>query len=135
MSRARVNIAVNAVLEQYAMYSGEICGAIADELLQEAQLNARTAYDDRTRNLTNSIQKRKSKYNKGGFIVGAMASGGAKGYHAHLVEQGHQMVVKDGRVVGHVPPYPFLGPAEQDVRARIPEIIKRVGAPTVVVKS
>jgi len=35
--------------------------------------------------------------------------------HAHLVEDGHAMVTADGRVVGHVPPHPFLRPARDSV--------------------
>ncbi len=33
------------------------------------------------------------------------------GYHWHLVEYGHAIVTRDGRVVGQVKPYPFIRPA------------------------
>ena len=44
-----------------------------------------------------------------GYIV--RAGGTKKSAHAHLVEFGHAQVTKDGRIVGHVPPHPFLRPA------------------------
>ena len=69
------------------------------------------------RTLRPNIKAKKSKYVDGGAIVYASAP------HAHLVEFGHVMVVR-GKVVGEVPPHPFLRPATQ---ARMEEAVERFG--------
>jgi HK97 gp10 family phage protein len=76
--------------------------------------------------LKKSLKKRARTYGKGGAFVivgpdrrtkvmhnGKNISGA---YHAHLVEFGHKLVrggklSKGGKVVGHVPPRPFMRPA------------------------
>jgi len=45
-----------------------------------------------------------------------------KAPHAHLVEYGHALV-KNGKVVGHVPAYPFWRPA---LDARLPNAVRTV---------
>ena len=76
--------------------------------------------------LKKSLKKRARTYGRGGayVIVGpdrrtkVMHNGRniSGAYHGHLVEFGHQLVRggklgKGGKVVGHVPPAPFLRPA------------------------
>ena len=84
-------------------------------------MQARTAFADKSGNLRKSIKGKRSKFDKDTHIVGAFAP------HAHLIEHGHDVTVdKNGTVVGHAPARPFLGPAAEAVRARLPEIVKSV---------
>ena len=83
---------------------------IAEFVTAEAQHTS--AFIDRTGNLRKSIRMRKSKFENGGYIV--MASGGigrGKGYHAHLVEFGHNQVPPGNLKGGRVAARPFMRPA------------------------
>lgn len=125
-----VSIPVEEIIGVYGAWIDEVCRAIANELVRETRKNARTAFDNRTRNLYRSIKRKKSKINKDQWLVGAFAP------HAHLVESGHRLTVgKNGRVVGHVPPHPFFEPAIEAVKARLPQIVgEAAGVPTVTVE-
>ena len=55
----------------------------------------------------------------GRFNVGeAQVYVGPPGFHWHLVEYGHAIVTRDGRVVGQVPPHPFIVPGIVDTQER-----------------
>ena len=124
-------IPVEAITAEVAAWSDDIVKAVADELLKEARKNAETAFADKSGKLRKSLGKKKSKFGSDTMIVQASAP------HAHLVERGHNVKVKkDGRVLGHAAAHPFLGPAAEAVRARLPEIINNVvGELTIEVKS
>lgn len=127
MPKAEVLISIDAILQEYAAWADEIVESVADELLREAKNNAATAFVSRSGKLRKSIKKKKSQFNEGSVLVGATAP------QAHLVEHGHNVTVKDGRVVGHAAAHPFLGPAAEAVKERLPQIVSRVVTPTVVV--
>ncbi|MDL2280153.1 HK97 gp10 family phage protein [Desulfovibrio sp. OttesenSCG-928-G11] len=124
-------IPIEAITTEVAAWSDDIVKAVADELLKETRKNARSAFADKSGKLRKSIRKKKSKFGESMMIVQASMP------HAHLVEQGHDVKVrKDGRVLGHAPARPFLGPAAETVRSRLPEIINNVVGPiTIEVKS
>lgn len=114
-------IPINAITEEVAAWSDDIVKAVADELLKEARKNARSAFQDKSGKLRKSIKKKKSKFGENTMIVQASMP------HAHLVEHGHNVKVKkDGRVLGHAAAHPFLAPAAEAVRERLPEIINNV---------
>lgn len=114
-------IPINAITEEVAAWSDDIVKAVADELLKEARKNARSAFQDKSGKLRKSIKKKKSRFGKDMMIVQASMP------HAHLVEHGHNVKVKkDGRVLGHAAAHPFLAPAAEAVRERLPEIINNV---------
>lgn len=69
----------------------------------EARARASTAFKDETGYLRSHISAKKSKYQAGGWIVGAWAP------HAWLVEYGHELINPyTGRKVGHVPGRSYL---------------------------
>lgn len=90
-----------------AQYVGERL----EELASDVEREARATYfpESKTGNLKKSISTQKSIYEGGGYIVKATAP------HAHLVEFGHIMVTRSGKVVGHVPAHPFLHRARNKV--------------------
>lgn len=45
-------------------------------------------------------------------------------YHAHLLEFGHRQVTKDGRVIGHVAPRPFVGPTFEEELDEVKRILR-----------
>lgn len=124
-------IPIDAIMPEVAAWADDIVNAVADELVKETRKNARAAFTDRSGKLRKSIRKKKSKFGDATMIVQASMP------HAHLVEHGHNVKIKkDGRVLGHAPAHPFLGPAAEAVRERLPEIINNVvGALTIEVKS
>lgn len=88
--------------------------ALAAEVAARAK--ASTAFVDKTGHLRKTIRVAKpTKADldaEGGQEIRIVR---ASAPHAHLVEDGHAMVTKDGQVVGHVPAHPFLGPARDSV--------------------
>lgn len=93
-----------------AQYVGENLEEIAGDVEREAK--ATDFPTSKTGALKKSISTQKSLYEGGGYIVKATAP------HAHLVEFGHIMVTRGGRVVGHVPAHPFLHKARNKVLRR-----------------
>ena len=83
---------------------------VATTVFDKAKRTAQ--FVDKTGNLRDSIVKKKSKYEHGGYIVQATGKGKKKGYHARNVEFGHVMVAWGKIMIGRrVPPHPFLRPA------------------------
>lgn len=122
-------IPIDAITADVAAWSDDIVKAVSNELLKEARKNAQSAFKDKSGKLRKSIGKKKSKFGENMMIVQASMP------HAHLIEHGHNVVAKGGRVVGHAPAHPFLGPAVETVRERLPEIINTVvGSLTIEVK-
>lgn len=76
---------------------------IAHEVKDRAKANIK----NRTGRLRRSVRVRETK--DGEFRVVASAP------HAHLVEFGHVQENKKGKIIGHVPPHPFLRPARDEV--------------------
>lgn len=128
---ATASIPIEAITAEVAAYTDDILEAVGNELLKEVRKNAATAFTTRKGLLVKSIKKAKSKYNPDTIVVKASDP------KAHLIEHGHDVKVrKDGRVLGHAPAFPFMGPAEDAVRERLPDIINNVvGALTIEVKS
>lgn len=131
MGAQEAEVPLEDILSVYAAWTDEIVKAVGDELLKETRARARTAFTNRTKTLRSRIRRKKSKFDKATHIVGAFAP------HAHLIEFGHDIKVdKGGAVLGHVAARPFLGPAADAVRARLPDIVNNVvGLPTVKVQS
>lgn len=98
-------------LEGILLTTDKYLSKIADFVRDEAKRSSDFA--DKTGNLRRSIRKRKSKYEHGGFIVSASGrntteDGTGNGYHAHLVEYGHE-VHSHGKPTGkRAAPHPFL---------------------------
>ena len=128
---ATASIPIEAITAEVAAYTDDILEAVGNELLKEVRKNAATAFTTRKGLLVKSIKKAKSKYNPDTIVVKASDP------KAHLIEHGPDVKVrKDGRVLGHAPAFPFMGPAEDAVRERLPDIINNVvGALTIEVKS
>lgn len=121
MTRAKVNIPIDEILKVVGAWSEDIVKAVSSELVKETKSTAKTAFKDKTGTLRKSIKNKKSRFDKDGRVVGAFAP------HAHLVEYGHDVKLsKDGDVVGHAAAHPFLTPATNAVKGRLPEIIKKV---------
>ena len=77
----------------------------AEDVAGEIELRARgtTAFLDKTGRLRKAISAKKSRYEGGGWIVGAWAP------HAWLVEFGHELINPyTGKRVGHVPAHSYL---------------------------
>jgi len=55
-------------------------------------------------------------------IIGARAGWTKK--HAHLVEDGHD-VVRNGKKIGRAPPYPFMRPAHDSTKSRFRGIMRQ----------
>ena len=84
-------------------------GGIAAQVFEKAK--ASTAFRDKTGRLRQSIWIYRSKYKDGGYVVYVKAP------HSHLVEFGHAVVTKDGKVLEHrVPGKFFLRKARNAVR-------------------
>lgn len=81
---------------------------VAEFIFQEAK--ASLVFKDKTGNLRRSIKLKKSKFPDGGYIVSARGKnkGRGAGYHAHLVEFGHLIVVNGRQTGERVPPHPFM---------------------------
>lgn len=94
----------------------EAVDAFLKSVAVDVRENAKRSSDfiDKTGNLRRSIGMRKSKYVNGGYIVKASGRNrlegatGAKGFHAWLVEFGHEKVLWGKRTGGRVPPRPFM---------------------------
>ena len=108
----------DAVPEEIKKFIDDNAKEIADAV--EFRAKATSAFLDKTGMLRNKISAKKSKYEDGGYIVGAWAP------HAWLVEHGHDMVDwHSGKNIGHVPAHAFLRPA---LEAEISSAIAKFGA-------
>ena len=96
---------LNASLQEVLKAVDSDLSGIADYVAAEAKTTAQFA--DKTGNLRKTIEKRKSKFPEGGYIVVAMAP------HAHLVEFGHASWVNGTYVKAHVKPRKFLRIAKE----------------------
>ena len=128
----RVDIPESLILEKVASYRDEITEKVADAVLKRAKTT--TQFDDDTGRLRKSGRKKPSRYDEGTVLVQFTDP------KAHLIEHGHLMVKHDGtparvgkhgEVMRHVPAYPFLGPAADEVEAELPAIIASVQAPVI----
>ena len=92
-------------------------GGIASQVFEKAK--ASTAFRDKTGRLRQSIWIYRSKYKDGGYVVYVKAP------HSHLVEFGHAVVTKDGKVLEHrVPGKFFLRKARNAVRRTVDETLR-----------
>ena len=66
-------------------------GTVAAQVYEKAK--ATTAFRDKTGKLRRSIWIYRSKYENGGYVIYVKAP------HSHLVEFGHAVVTKDGKVL------------------------------------
>jgi len=124
-----VVIPIEAIMQEVSGWADEIIDAAADAAVKEIRQNARARFGKVTGNLLRRIRKKKSKINKGQVLAGAFAP------HAHLLEYGHLKVLWGHRTGEHVPGVPFVGPAEEAVKARLSEIAQSVvGGRTIVVR-
>jgi hypothetical protein len=120
-------IPVDAIAGEVAAYADDIIKAVAKEVLAETKRNAARAFENRSGRLYKSIKAEKSRYNDQTMLVKATSP------QAHLIEYGHDVKVKKGGVVvGHVAARPFLGPAMDAVRDRLPDIINNVVGPLTI---
>lgn len=92
-------------------------GGIAAQVFEKAKASA--AFRDKTGRLRQSIWIYRSKYKDGGYVVYVKAP------HSHLVEFGHAVVTKDGKVLEHrVPGKFFLRKARNAVRRTVDETLR-----------
>lgn len=92
-------------------------GGIAAQVFEKAK--ASTAFRDKTGRLRQSIWIYRSKYKDGGYVVYVKVP------HSHLVEFGHAVVAKDGKVLEHrVPGKFFLRKARNAVRRTVDETLR-----------
>lgn len=83
------------------------------EIAEEVATETRQRTPIRKGLLVKSVRSRKSRFEGGGYLVVVKAP------HAHLVEYGHDIVSRSGKVVGRVRAYPFLRPSVQAVARRV----------------
>ena len=92
-------------------------GGIAAQVFEKAK--ASTEFRDKTGRLRQSIWIYRSKYKDGGYVVYVKAP------HSHLVEFGHAVVTKDGKVLEHrVPGKFFLRKARNAVRRKVDAMLQ-----------
>ena len=92
-------------------------GGIAAQVFEKAKSSM--AFRDKTGRLRQSIWIYRSKYKDGGYVVYVKAP------HSHLVEFGHAVVTKDGKVLEHrVPGKFFLRKARNAVRRTVDETLR-----------
>ena len=92
-------------------------GGIAAQVFEKAKSS--TAFRDKTGRLRQSIWIYRSKYKDGGYVVYVKAP------HSHLVEFGHAVLTKDGKVLEHrVPGKFFLRKARNAVRRTVDETLR-----------
>ncbi|MCB8573364.1 HK97 gp10 family phage protein [Bilophila wadsworthia] len=92
-------------------------GGIAAQVFEKAKSS--TAFRDKTGRLRQSIWIYRSKYKDGGYVVYVKAP------HSHLVEFGHAVVTKDGKVLEHrVPGKFFLRKARNAVRRKVDTMLQ-----------
>ena len=92
-------------------------GTVAAQVYEKAK--ATTAFRDKTGKLRRSIWIYRSKYENGGYVIYVKAP------HSHLVEFGHAVVTKDGKVLEHrVPGKFFLRKARTSVRRTVDETLR-----------
>lgn len=62
--------------------------------------------------------------------IGPRRGGRYEGYHGHLIEFGHRIVTKKGRIIGATRPNPFMEPAfnstKDQVKSNIAESIAKI---------
>lgn len=100
------------------------CVQDASKILARATKQT-TAFKDRKRRLRRAIGARKVKQRRG-FVLYKVSADPRKAPHAHLVEGGHKLATskkRGHRVIGQVPPHPFLGPEFKRRQAQMREII------------
>lgn len=96
------------------------------EIAEDGATVAKSFINDDTGNLRAHTKASRSKFGpEGGAIVYCNAS------HAHLVEYGHALVKggklgKGGKVIGHVPPHPFIRRSRDAVKSHIEESVAMV---------
>lgn len=110
MSGNRVDINIEAIVQQVARFTDEGIEAVAKEAVKRAK--AATSFTDKTGKLRKSIKAQKSKRKKEGESVWLAR---ATAPHAHLIEYGHAAVTPGGDLTGHVPAHPFMQPAVDSV--------------------
>lgn len=94
-------------------------GGIAAQVFEKAK--ASTAFRDKTGRLRQSIWIYRSKYEDGGYVIYVKAP------HSHLVEFGHAVVTKDGKVLEHrVPGKHFLRKARNAVRRKVDAMLQEM---------
>lgn len=94
-------------------------GGIAAQVFEKAK--ASTEFRDKTGRLRQSIWIYRSKYKDGGYVVYVKAP------HSHLVEFGHAVVTKDGKVLEHrVPGKFFLRKARNAVRRKVDAMLQEM---------
>ena len=92
-------------------------GGIAAQVFEKAKSS--TAFRDKTGRLRQSIWIYRSKYKDGGYVVYVKAP------HSHLVEFGHAVVTKDGKVLEYrVPGKFFLRKARNAVRRKVDTMLQ-----------
>lgn len=96
---------------------------VATDVYEDAKTTA--AFIDKTGNLRDSIKKKKSRYENGGYIVEASGKGKSKGYHAANVEFGHVMIAWGHPTGKRVPPHPFLRPALEQGFKKAVELFRK----------
>lgn len=84
---------------------------------------AKSTVRKKSGNLSNSIGVKKTTLSKTNILglvqVGPLRGSGKKGYHGHLIEYGHKIRSKGGKlfgsalgkILGFVRPYPFMQPS------------------------
>ena len=91
-------------------------GTVAAQVYEKAK--ATTAFRDKTGKLRRSIWIYRSKYENGGYVIYVKAP------HSHLVEFGHAVVTKDGKVLEHRVPGKFFLKARNAVRRTVDETLR-----------
>lgn len=100
------------------------------EIAEDGAALARSYINDKTGNLSTHTKAARSKFGpEGGAIVFCNAN------HAHLVEYGHVLVKGGkktvqgnvgGKVIGHVPPHPFMRRSRDSIKSQIEESVAMV---------
>lgn len=94
------------------------------EVLAEAMRNNVRVSGKNEKHIRDDIQNSRVK-TQGGVKYIETGPGKETGWRAKFLEFGHALVRK-GKVIGHVPAYPFVGPAVQQAPRKMAEAMARV---------
>jgi len=134
---------MNKVVALAKQFPKELQGRVLEKATFNAALIVLRAAQNNVRKhkvtgaLFASLARRKIKELKqtGAYIYSRKTSSHKGGFHAHLLEFGHRMVVRKKRgmfsalhQVGHVPAFPFMRPALDDNAGKVVDHIAKVSA-------
>ena len=122
VNQVDVDIDIGAIVEEVKKATKAGLRAVAEDVASRAR--ATSAFSDKSGALRRSIRVEDPDPDVPLLLVKAGGYTATDNYapHAHLIEYGHAQVTKDGRLVGHTPARPFMGPARDAAMQQAGEV-------------